>query len=99
MAKDSSPAPTQRGKKRYAWNSETIRSLREHLGMTQREMADELEVRQQTISEWETGFHTPHRSTQKTLTLVAERVGFNYEAAFTPKHSEPAADSDRQIED
>ncbi len=50
------------------------------MGLTQREMADELAVRQQTISEWETGLHTPHRSTQKTLNMVAERAGFQYEA-------------------
>ena len=31
-------------------------------------MAEELEVRQQTISEWETNTHTPHRPTQKVLT-------------------------------
>lgn len=64
---------------KYTWKPETIRALREHMRLTQREMADELEVRQQTISEWETGLHTPHRSTQKTLSMVAERAGFRYE--------------------
>jgi transcriptional regulator with XRE-family HTH domain len=49
------------------------------MDLTQRELADLLEVRQQTISEWETGLHTPHRSTQKTLTMVAERAGFSYD--------------------
>jgi DNA-binding transcriptional regulator YiaG len=46
-------------------------------------MADELEVRQQTISEWETGLHKPHRSTQKTLSLIAERADFSYDASTT----------------
>ena len=78
MAKNGDRPSAPKGKKRYPWDSQTIRALREHMGMTQRQMADELEVRQQTISEWETGFHTPHRSTQKTLTLVAERAGFDY---------------------
>ncbi|HEX5690524.1 MAG TPA: helix-turn-helix transcriptional regulator [Roseiflexaceae bacterium] len=64
---------------KYIWKPDTIRALREHMGLTQREMADELEVRQQTISEWETGLHTPHRSTQKTLSMVAENAGFRYE--------------------
>jgi len=41
-------------------------------------------VRQQTISEWETGLHTPHRSTQKTLSMVAERAGFRYEDSLSP---------------
>src|SRR5436190_697599 len=65
-------------------------ALREHMGLTQREMADELEVRQQTISEWETGLHRPHRSTQKTLSMVAERAGFQYEDSI--KSKEPASE-------
>ena len=63
---------------KYVWNRDMIRALREHMDVTQRELADILEVRQQTISEWETGLHTPHRSTQKTLSMVAERAGFAY---------------------
>nr|PZN23583.1 MAG: XRE family transcriptional regulator [Chloroflexota bacterium] len=68
----------QRRRQKYIWKPEMIRALREHMGLTQRELADQLEVRQQTISEWETGLHTPHRSTQKTLSMVAERAGFQY---------------------
>jgi DNA-binding transcriptional regulator YiaG len=63
-----------------AWDGQQIRALREFMGLTQRQMADELAVRQQTISEWETGQHVPHRSTQKTLTMVAERAGFSYQS-------------------
>ncbi|MEE9490880.1 MAG: helix-turn-helix transcriptional regulator, partial [Dehalococcoidia bacterium] len=33
------------------WNSERVRGLRSHLGMTQQELAEELGTRQQTISE------------------------------------------------
>jgi putative transcriptional regulator len=76
---ESQPKPRKRRQAKFAWQPETIRALREYMGLTQREMADELEVRQQTISEWETGLHTPHRSTQKTLSMVAERAGFHYE--------------------
>jgi putative transcriptional regulator len=76
---ESQPKAKRRRQAKFAWKPETIRALREHMGLTQREMADELEVRQQTISEWETGLHTPHRSTQKTLSMVAERAGFRYE--------------------
>ncbi len=68
----------RRRKAAYIWKPEMIRALREHMDLTQRELADLLEVRQQTISEWETGLHTPHRSTQKTLSMVAERAGFLY---------------------
>ncbi len=62
------------------WSRERIKALREHLGMTQRQLADELGVRQQTISEWEVGVYVPRRSTQKYLSLIAERVGFAYKA-------------------
>lgn len=81
----SDQEPTRRRRQaRYTWKPEMIRALREHMGLTQRELADQLEVRQQTISEWETGLHTPHRSTQKTLSMVAERAGFEY--AETGEH-------------
>jgi putative transcriptional regulator len=73
----------QRRQAKYTWKPEMIRALREHMGLTQRELADQLEVRQQTISEWETGLHTPHRSTQKTLSMVAERAGFEYTVGAT----------------
>ncbi len=62
------------------WNPERIKALRDHLRMTQRQLADELGVRQQTISEWEVGVYAPRRSTQKYLSLIAERVGFKYKA-------------------
>jgi len=68
----------RRVKYEVEWNSERIRALRQHLGMTQQQMADELGMRQQTISEWELGVYTPRRSTQKYLTLIAERARFTY---------------------
>lgn len=74
----SNGSSRRRSKVAYAWKPEMIRALREHMELTQRELADMLEVRQQTISEWETGLHKPHRSTQKTLSMVAERAGFTY---------------------
>ncbi len=75
---DLQPKAKRRNQVKYSWNPDMIRALREHMSLTQRELADQLEVRQQTISEWETGLHTPHRSTQKTLNMVAERAGFEY---------------------
>lgn len=92
------PLP-KRGKKRQNWDGEKIRALREHLGLTQRQMADELEVRQQTISEWETGFHAPHRSTQKTLSMVAERAGFAYDPSKISTASEESSASNTQTDD
>lgn len=75
----------------YEWTADQIRALRQHMGLTQREMADELAVRQQTISEWETGLHQPHRSTQKTLMLIAERAGFSYQVSSEDGFEQAAA--------
>ena len=60
------------------WDAQKIKALREHLGMTQQQLAEELGVRQQTISEWEVGMYQPRRSTSKYLALIAERAGFAY---------------------
>jgi putative transcriptional regulator len=84
------PRAKRRRQVKYTWTPEAIRALREHMGLTQREMADELEVRQQTISEWETNLHRPHRSTQKTLSMIAERHEFRYEDSLNPQ--EPPAE-------
>ena len=81
---DTTPKVKRRRQAQYAWTADAIRALREHMSLTQREMADELEVRQQTISEWETSSHTPHRSTQKVLSMIAERVDFKYELDRSP---------------
>ena len=61
------------------WNSGMIKALRQHMGMSQGGLAEELGMRQQTISEWETGAYAPSRARSKHLALVAERVGFAYD--------------------
>ena len=58
----------------------TIRALRQHLGKSQQELADELGTRQQTISEWETGVYRPKGTSATLLGIVADRAGFSYEA-------------------
>lgn len=63
------------------WDAELVKALRHHMGLTQAEFAQELGVRQPTVSEWETGAYGPRRSSSKLLTMVAEQVGFPYEAA------------------
>ena len=60
------------------WNSDLIKALRLHMSLTQGQMAQELGVRQQTVSEWENGVYAPTRATSKHLTLVAEQAGFKY---------------------
>ena len=67
-------------KKRPQWGSERIRALRNHLGLTQRELAERLGTRQQTISEWEKGMYKPRGASATLLSIVAERADFEYKA-------------------
>lgn len=89
--KQSGGKTGMRRRAQRGWTGETIRALREHMNLTQREMADELEVRQQTISEWETNLHTPHRTTQRLLSMIAERVEFQYQVSSEAEQAEPDA--------
>jgi DNA-binding XRE family transcriptional regulator len=52
--------------------------LRAYAGWSQVQLAEELGVRQQTVSEWETSVYTPSRAMCKFLMLIAERAGFMY---------------------
>ena len=78
-----------RSKRKVHWDSEGVRALRAHLGLTQQEMADELGTRQQTISEWETGMYSPRGASVTLLFIIAERAGFKYSASADEK---PVAD-------
>lgn len=60
------------------WSAELVKGLRRHLGFSQGDLAKELGVRQQTVSEWERGEYEPSRVISKYLSLVAERAGFTY---------------------
>ncbi|BAZ68359.1 MAG: helix-turn-helix transcriptional regulator [Pelatocladus maniniholoensis HA4357-MV3] len=60
------------------WNNETIKALRLKMGLSQKEFAEELGVRQQTVSEWETSVYEPTRATSKLLSMIAEKAGFKY---------------------
>ncbi len=66
--------------KRPQWDSNHIRALRSHMGLTQRELAETLGTRQQTISEWEKGLYRPRGASSTLLTIVAERAQFKYRA-------------------
>ena len=70
---------------RPQWDSEHIRALRRHLGLTQRDLADRLGTRQQTISEWEKGMYKPRGASATLLSIVAERAKFEYRATSTEK--------------
>lgn len=67
-------------RKRRRWKKEGVRALRRHLGLTQAKLAEELGIRQQTISEWETGMYQPRGTSSTLLNIVAERSGFDYKA-------------------
>ena len=68
-------------RRRAEWDAYSIRGLRRHLALTQEQLAEELGVRQQTVSEWETGAYRPRGASARLLTLVAERAEFEYGAA------------------
>ena len=70
----------ERKRRGPTWNAGQVRALRQHLRLSQRELAEELGTRQQTISEWETGLYQPRGTSARLLALVAERAGFEYEA-------------------
>ncbi len=73
------------------WDAASVRALRLHLGATQDELAEELGVRQQTVSEWETGVYRPRGASARLLSKVAEQAEFAYQAGSsypTPPESD-----------
>jgi len=73
--------------KQSEWDSRSIQALRSHLGLTQRELADRLGTRQQTISEWETAMYKPRGASATLLSIVAEQARFKYKV--TPNKNLP----------
>ena len=69
-----------RQRKRRQWDRKRVRALRQHLGLTQTKLAEELGTRQQTISEWEIGMYQPRGTSATLLNIIAERSGFDYKA-------------------
>jgi DNA-binding XRE family transcriptional regulator len=61
------------------WDSDLVKALRIHAGWSQAQLAEELGVRQQTVSEWETGVYQPSRHMCKFLMVIAERAEFAYD--------------------
>ncbi|MDD5190366.1 MAG: helix-turn-helix domain-containing protein [Dehalococcoidales bacterium] len=61
------------------WDKEKVRALRDHLNLTQAELAQQLGTRQQTISEWEQGMYKPRGASSTLLSMVAERANFQYD--------------------
>ena len=71
---------SRRKAERRRWDRQHIRGLRAHLGLTQRELADRLGTRQQTISEWEQGMYRPRGASSTLLSIVAEGARYEYKA-------------------
>jgi len=67
-------------RKRGAWDEEKVRALRKHLDLTQVKLAQELGIRQQTISDWEKGIYQPRGASTTLLNIIAERSNFEYKA-------------------
>ncbi|HZP57645.1 MAG TPA: helix-turn-helix domain-containing protein [Dehalococcoidia bacterium] len=67
-------------RRRDAWDARGVRGLRRHMALTQEQLAELLGVRQQTVSEWETGAYRPRGASERLLSLVAEDAGYRYDA-------------------
>ena len=59
------------------WNKETIRALRKFLKLSQNAFSNQLGVRQQTVSEWETGVYEPRGASNTLLNMIAMSTGFS----------------------
>ncbi len=80
-------------RKNKGWNAKNIRALRYHLQLTQSQLADELGIRQQTVSEWETGAYAPRGTSCTLLSIVAERAEFRYRAGAVEAASDQGGHS------
>jgi len=70
----------KKAEKKQDWDAGSIKALRNHLDLTQVELAGQMGIRQQTISEWEQGDYEPRGASAKLLSIIADRSGFKYEA-------------------
>jgi DNA-binding transcriptional regulator YiaG len=68
----------QKKSRQYAWDAEKVKALRDYLGLTQTQFAEELGILQQTVSQWECGYHYPKGASVKVLNLVSEKAKFKY---------------------
>jgi DNA-binding transcriptional regulator YiaG len=82
--KPPSKRPRRKPKYKVTWDATKVKALREHLGLTQTEFAEELGTLQQTVSEWECGNHYPKGLSVKLLSLVAEKAEFKYGERKSP---------------
>jgi len=80
-------------KKPY-WNASSIKSLRKTLKMSQSDFSKKLGIRQQTVSEWETGAYLPRGGSLTLLNMIAE----NIEASLFQKNENiSSSDNEKSI--
>jgi len=70
------------------WDAARVRALRRR-GLSQQALADELGVRQATVSDWERDVSPPRGASGCMLLLLAERAGFSDEAGGGDDAGEP----------
>lgn len=58
------------------WNKDSVKALRKHCGMSQKDFSKLLAGRQQTIADWEVGNSRPGKLSGIVLTKIAENYGF-----------------------
>ena len=64
---------------RAPWDSDRVARLRRRLGLSQAAFATEMGVRQQTVSEWETGRYAPRGASVRLLWMLEERAPYDAE--------------------
>lgn len=62
------------------WDAQSVRGLRRHMALTQEQLSEALGVRQQTVSEWETGAYQPRGASSRLLSIIADEAEFTYDA-------------------
>ena len=68
-------------KSKKQWDGKQIKELRRQLGLTQTQLSSRLGIRQQTVSEWETGMYRPRGASATLLSIIAEEAKFKYDAS------------------